>query len=186
MEELHNEKGKATDYLFNVWKEKLQQELNEFTDEKKKKKFWDNHPNFKERTWGIGRGVEDIDEKYVKDYEKYVKEKLIHPFLTPPTPPPILDITLFYSEKLDLNLPSSVEVAIAAASWNSALKDKTISEEELEKRTKELYQKYGYEILKVVSNSICFAYYAGKFGLTYKGKNSKVIACFSKRWFLKG
>ena len=87
LEELHNEKGKATDYLFNVWKEKLQQELNEFTDEKKQKKFWDNHPNFKERTWGIGRGVEDIDEKYVKDYEKYVKEKLIHPFLTPPTLP---------------------------------------------------------------------------------------------------
>ena len=85
MEELHNEKGKATDYLFNVWKEKLQQELNEFTDEKKKK-FWDNHPNFKERTWGIGRGVEDIDEKYVKDYEK-CKREAYSSFSHPSNPP---------------------------------------------------------------------------------------------------
>ena len=170
LEELNKEKEKATSYLSAVHdehSEKYDKYIDKFIKEKKEN-LWDKDQDFKERTLNIMFGVEGIDEKYAKDYEKYVKEKLLP--LPSPTPPPILDITLFYSEKLDLNLPSSVEVAMAAASWNSAfsaLKDKTISEGELEKRTKELYQKYGYEIQKVVSNSICFAYYAGKFGPIY-------------------
>lgn len=170
LEELNKEKEKATSYLSAVHDEhskKYDKYIDKFIKEKKEN-LWDKDQDFKERTLNIMFGVEGIDEKYAKDYEKYVKEKLLP--LPPPTPPPILDITLFYSEKLDLNLPSSVEVAISAARWNSASKDKTISEEELEKIAKDLYQKDGYEIQKVVSNSFCFAYYAGKFGPVWKGK----------------
>ncbi len=181
LEELHKEKEEATNYLsyveneqheiYHKYLDKFRKEQKENLTKEQKEKLRDIFLNQEQSLNILMFGVEDADKKSVKDYEKYVKEKLLP--LPPPTPPPILDITLFYSEKLDLNLPSSVEVAISAASWNSAfsaLKDKTISEEELEKRTKELYQEYDYEIQKVVSNSICFAYYRGKFGPVWKGK----------------
>ena len=179
LEELHKEKAKATSYLsavdteqykiYDKYLDKFRNDQKENLTKEQKENLFDIALNFQEQTLNIMFGVEDRDEKSVKDYEKYVKEKLLP--LPPPTLSPILDdITLFYSEKLEL--PSSVEVAIGATRWNSASKDKTKSEEELEEIAKNLYQNYGNEILKFVQNAMVFAYYAGKFGPIRKGEKN--------------
>lgn len=83
-------------------------------------------------------------ENYLNDLKKYAPFDPPGPLLSTRS-----NISLFYSEKLGFNLPSSIDLEISVSRWHRALIDKTLSEKEREKIAKELFQKHGEEIIGV-------------------------------------